>query len=196
MSTIWCLFNTQRRSNGLRSFSTLLHSCIELGKIIDFTRLPDDLCVLELSMTMTTTLLLKTALSGTETTSIQHRTLLLSCVPLFWLEPSLKQILCRILVPLTEIKSLGFSDLATSAVGLEFYIVYSLIVKIQLFMLSIDFIHDGFQHCVFSVSCRDMLCLMTEWTVIGPLSFIHEALSCIMYPGVFGLVLIGGSYTC
>lgn len=32
MSTIWCLFNTQRRSNGQRSFSTLLHSLLRLGK--------------------------------------------------------------------------------------------------------------------------------------------------------------------
>lgn len=32
MSTIWCLFNTQRRSNGQRSFSSLLHSLLRLGK--------------------------------------------------------------------------------------------------------------------------------------------------------------------
>ncbi len=32
MSTIWCLFNTQRRSSGQRSFSTLLHSLLRLGK--------------------------------------------------------------------------------------------------------------------------------------------------------------------
>lgn len=88
MSTIWCLFNTQRRSNGQQAFSALQHSCLGLGKIIDFTPLPDDLCVLELSMTMTTTLLLKTALSGTETTWIQHGQWILLNVPLVWLTPS------------------------------------------------------------------------------------------------------------
>lgn len=32
MSTIWCLFNTQKRSNGQRSFSTRVHSLLRLGK--------------------------------------------------------------------------------------------------------------------------------------------------------------------